>query len=129
MEGFDLSLTPSYKKLICGLLPPSKSQLSLLNHLCLCELTKKKEISVESIHLCLWELRQMGLRSSTVMAGIVLVLALAFTSEMSMVNAARFIVGDDKHWTFGYNYTDWAVKNAPFHVNDTLGKLHKIELE
>lgn len=57
------------------------------------------------------------------MAGIVLVLALAFASEMSTVNAARFIVGDDKHWTFGYNYTDWAIKNAPFHVNDTLGKL------
>ncbi|KAJ4793739.1 Copper ion binding protein [Rhynchospora pubera] len=62
----------------------------------------------------------MGPKSSILVAGVVVVLALTFASEMSTVNAARFIVGDNQHWTFGYNYTDWAQKNAPFHVNDTL---------
>ncbi|XP_009380902.2 uncharacterized protein LOC103969168 [Musa acuminata AAA Group] len=49
--------------------------------------------------------------------GVVL-LVLAFISGTSL--AARIIVGDAAHWTFGYNYTDWAIKNAPFYRNDIL---------
>ncbi|KAL0348366.1 UNVERIFIED_CONTAM: hypothetical protein Sangu_1064400 [Sesamum angustifolium] len=33
----------------------------------------------------------------------------------------RIIVGgSDQNWHFGFNYTDWAIKNAPFYLNDTL---------
>lgn len=31
------------------------------------------------------------------------------------------IVGGDQKWHFGFNYTNWAIKQAPFFVNDTLG--------
>lgn len=65
----------------------------------------------------------MGLKKGACLAGIALVLVLISVSRIPVANAARFIVGDDKHWVFGYNYTDWAIKNAPFHVNDTLGML------
>lgn len=33
----------------------------------------------------------------------------------------RIIVGGSENWHFGYNYTDWAIKNGPFYMNDTLG--------
>lgn len=36
-------------------------------------------------------------------------------------NSNRIIVGGDQKWHFGFNYTDWAIKNAPFYLNDTLG--------
>ncbi|KAL0376110.1 UNVERIFIED_CONTAM: hypothetical protein Scaly_0728600 [Sesamum calycinum] len=33
----------------------------------------------------------------------------------------RIIVGgSDQNWRFGFNYSDWAIKNAPFYLNDTL---------
>ncbi|KAL2344848.1 hypothetical protein Fmac_006133 [Flemingia macrophylla] len=32
----------------------------------------------------------------------------------------NIIVGGSEHWHFGYNYTDWAFKNGPFYLNDTL---------
>ncbi|XP_057972660.1 uncharacterized protein LOC131160796 [Malania oleifera] len=33
----------------------------------------------------------------------------------------RIIVGGgSSKWTFGVNYTDWAIKNGPFYINDTL---------
>ncbi|XP_013705598.1 glycine-rich cell wall structural protein 2 [Brassica napus] len=36
-------------------------------------------------------------------------------------NAPRkFIVGGDKEWTYGFNYSDWASKTAPFFLNDIL---------
>ncbi|CAL9045262.1 uncharacterized protein LOC135584070 [Musa acuminata AAA Group] len=47
-----------------------------------------------------------------------LLLALASISTTSL--AARVIVGDSAHWTFGYNYTEWANKSSPFYQNDTL---------
>ncbi|WOK92202.1 hypothetical protein Cni_G00893 [Canna indica] len=60
----------------------------------------------------------MGFRLGTnLMLGAVLVF-IASISGTSM--AARIIVGDSAHWTFGFNYTDWAIKKAPFHQNDTL---------
>ena len=33
----------------------------------------------------------------------------------------RIVVGDDQKWQFGFNYTNWAIKNGPFYLNDTLG--------
>ncbi|KAH0854345.1 hypothetical protein HID58_078951 [Brassica napus] len=36
-------------------------------------------------------------------------------------NAPRkIIVGGDKEWTYGFNYSDWASKTAPFFLNDIL---------
>ncbi|CAF1839865.1 hypothetical protein HID58_060294 [Brassica napus] len=32
----------------------------------------------------------------------------------------KIIVGGDKEWTYGFNYSDWASKTAPFFVNDIL---------
>ncbi|KAL3843937.1 hypothetical protein ACJIZ3_001340 [Penstemon smallii] len=32
----------------------------------------------------------------------------------------RFVVGGSENWRFGYNYTEWAIKNGPFYLNDTL---------
>ncbi|XP_022853657.1 uncharacterized protein LOC111375099 [Olea europaea var. sylvestris] len=32
----------------------------------------------------------------------------------------RIIVGGSENWRFGFNYTDWAIKNGPFYLNDTL---------
>lgn len=34
----------------------------------------------------------------------------------------RIIVGGSDNWRFGFNYTDWSIKNGPFFLNDTLGK-------
>ncbi|KAG8368326.1 hypothetical protein BUALT_Bualt15G0034000 [Buddleja alternifolia] len=31
-----------------------------------------------------------------------------------------FIVGGSEKWRFGYNYTEWAIKNGPFYLNDKL---------
>ncbi|KAL2231577.1 UNVERIFIED_CONTAM: hypothetical protein Sindi_1752300 [Sesamum indicum] len=37
-------------------------------------------------------------------------------------SSRRIIVGgSEQNWRFGFNYTDWAIKNAPFYLNDTLG--------
>ncbi|KAK4424182.1 hypothetical protein Salat_1611600 [Sesamum alatum] len=37
------------------------------------------------------------------------------------LGSRRIIVGGSDHnWRFGFNYTDWAIKNAPFYLNDTL---------
>ena len=33
------------------------------------------------------------------------------------------LVGDSQGWQAGTNYTQWAIQNSPFHINDTLGKL------
>ncbi|ERN06654.1 hypothetical protein AMTRI_Chr01g112630 [Amborella trichopoda] len=30
------------------------------------------------------------------------------------------VVGGDQGWTFGFNYTDWALKSGPFYLGDTL---------
>ncbi|KAJ3695861.1 hypothetical protein LUZ60_001238 [Juncus effusus] len=63
----------------------------------------------------------MGRGSASVaVINIAVVLLVVCVCQTSVVDARRFIVGDDMHWTFGYNYTDWALKNAPFHTNDTL---------
>lgn len=38
----------------------------------------------------------------------------------------RFTVGGSQNWRFGFNYTNWAITNAPFFLNDTLGNSHHI---
>ncbi|OAY85691.1 uncharacterized protein LOC109707554 [Ananas comosus] len=55
------------------------------------------------------------------------VVALAIAStllSMSVPLAARlnkeFVVGGDQHWRFGYNYSDWALRNFPFIDDDIL---------
>lgn len=35
----------------------------------------------------------------------------------------KIIVGGSEGWHFGFNYTDWAFKNGPFYLNDTLGEI------
>ncbi|PIN05220.1 hypothetical protein CDL12_22239 [Handroanthus impetiginosus] len=36
------------------------------------------------------------------------------------ISSKRIVVGGSENWRFGFNYTDWAIKNAPFYLNDTL---------
>lgn len=66
---------------------------------------------------------EMALRAGHgILQGVAIFLVVVLNvSEGSL--AARFIVGDSARWTFGYNYTDWAITNAPFFQNDTLGNL------
>ncbi|KAK7308584.1 hypothetical protein VNO77_42203 [Canavalia gladiata] len=32
----------------------------------------------------------------------------------------EIVVGGSENWRFGYNYTDWAIKNVPYYAGDTL---------
>ncbi|XWS39983.1 hypothetical protein CRYUN_Cryun18bG0101200 [Craigia yunnanensis] len=32
----------------------------------------------------------------------------------------KIIVGGSENWHFGFNYSDWTFRNAPFYFNDTL---------
>jgi hypothetical protein len=36
----------------------------------------------------------------------------------------KIIVGGSEGWRFDFSYTNWARKNGPFYVNDTLGELY-----
>ncbi|KAK7308586.1 hypothetical protein VNO77_42205 [Canavalia gladiata] len=38
----------------------------------------------------------------------------------------EIVVGGSALWNFGFNYVDWAIKNAPFHQGETLdtGEYH-----
>ncbi|KAK3425474.1 uncharacterized protein LOC104449347 [Eucalyptus grandis] len=54
-----------------------------------------------------------GLRYS----GIVL---LVIATSMAMTEARTIVVGGSENWRFGYNYTDWALKNSPLYINDKL---------
>lgn len=63
------------------------------------------------------------------------VVALAIAStllSMSVPLAARlnkeFVVGGDQHWRFGYNYSDWALRNFPFIDDDILGTFSQRKL-
>ncbi|KAJ8450817.1 hypothetical protein Cgig2_032442 [Carnegiea gigantea] len=33
---------------------------------------------------------------------------------------SRIVVGGSNNWNFGFNYTDWALKNGPFYLNNVL---------
>jgi hypothetical protein len=35
----------------------------------------------------------------------------------------KIIVGGSEGWRFGFSYTNWALKNGPIYINDTLGEL------
>jgi hypothetical protein len=34
----------------------------------------------------------------------------------------KIIVGGSEGWRFNFSYTDWAIKNGPVYLNDTLGE-------
>lgn len=42
-------------------------------------------------------------------------------NNMTQSSNTFVVVGGSENWRFGFNYTDWAIKNAPFFLNDTLG--------
>ena len=35
----------------------------------------------------------------------------------------KISVGGSENWRFGFNYSEWALKNGPFYLNDILGEL------
>ncbi|XP_047324850.1 blue copper protein 1b-like [Impatiens glandulifera] len=44
-----------------------------------------------------------------------------FQGCSNVTNGPRnIIVGGSNNWTFGFNYTDWALKNGPFYIGDSL---------
>lgn len=43
------------------------------------------------------------------------------THKNATQRSNRIVVGGSENWHFGFNYTDWAIKNGPFFLNDTLG--------
>jgi len=45
-------------------------------------------------------------------------------SENKAIAKRSILVGDSEGWRAGTNYTQWAIKNSPFHINDTLGMYH-----
>lgn len=49
-----------------------------------------------------------------------LVIFTIFAAMAAISFATEFIVGDDKGWSVGVNYTDWA-KDKQFIVGDALG--------
>lgn len=53
-------------------------------------------------------------------SGLAIGILLFLCSMPAITLSARTIVGGDQHWHFGFNYTDWARKTAPFFLNDTL---------
>ncbi|KAF8410008.1 hypothetical protein HHK36_002528 [Tetracentron sinense] len=57
---------------------------------------------------------KMGLSSAQ---GLILLV----TASMFAVSLAKtIVVGGSEKWHFGFNYTDWALRNSPFFINDTL---------
>ncbi|KAI3440330.1 Phytocyanin domain-containing protein [Psidium guajava] len=50
-------------------------------------------------------------------AGLVL---LVMATTMAIAEARTIVVGGSENWRYGYNYTDWALKNSPFFINDKL---------
>jgi len=43
-------------------------------------------------------------------------------SLLAVGEANTIVVGGSEGWRFGFNYTDWALQNSPFYINDTLGE-------
>ena len=63
----------------------------------------------------------MALMSSAQL-GFILLVAVASLLEVS--EAKTIVVGGLEGWRFGFNYTDWALQNSPFYINDELGEYH-----
>ncbi|KAL2346378.1 hypothetical protein Fmac_000378 [Flemingia macrophylla] len=52
---------------------------------------------------------------------IVLVVITCVAGDSEPRSRSRTIlVGDSQGWRAGTNYTQWAIQNSPFHINDTL---------
>lgn len=51
------------------------------------------------------------------------VLLLMAASLLAVGEAKTIVVGGSEGWRFGFNYTDWALQNSPFYINDKLGEL------
>ena len=70
----------------------------------------------------------------TIAQGLVIVFLIASTMAGSTARpcgnsnntqtSKRIVVGDSHHWTYGFNYSKWAIKHGPFYLNDTLGELN-----
>lgn len=50
-----------------------------------------------------------------------LLLVVVTASVLAIGQAKTIVVGGSEGWRFGFNYTDWAIQNAPFYINDKLG--------
>ncbi|KAB1220391.1 hypothetical protein CJ030_MR3G009851 [Morella rubra] len=48
------------------------------------------------------------------------VLLLMAASLLAVGEAKTIVVGGSEGWRFGFNYTDWALQNSPFYINDKL---------
>ena len=44
-----------------------------------------------------------------------------FKHDNASCQPKKVIVGGSDYWRFGTNYANWARKNGPFYVGDTLG--------
>ena len=53
--------------------------------------------------------------------GFLIFIVIAFLLAMGS-EAKTTVVGGSEGWRFGVNYTDWAIQNSPFYINDKLGK-------
>ncbi|CAK9155868.1 unnamed protein product [Ilex paraguariensis] len=53
-------------------------------------------------------------------AQVLVLLAIACMVTVCQGQAETIVVGGSENWRFGFNYTDWALKRAPFYINDTL---------
>lgn len=47
---------------------------------------------------------------------------LILPSTPTVTKATTKTVGGSQGWILGFNYTDWALKNCPFYINDTLSE-------
>ncbi|XP_028757683.1 uncharacterized protein LOC114716790 [Neltuma alba] len=52
--------------------------------------------------------------------GAVWLVVMACVVTKGMSEGRSIVVGDSQGWRAGTNYTDWAVQNSPFRINDTL---------
>jgi len=63
----------------------------------------------------------MDFTSTRILAqGVFVFLVLSSVAEGT--EPRTILVGDSQGWRAGTNYTQWAIQNSPFHINDTLGK-------
>lgn len=50
------------------------------------------------------------------------ILILVAVSLLALGEAKTVVVGGSQGWRYGFNYTDWTLKNGPFYIKDTLGQ-------
>ncbi|GKV04696.1 hypothetical protein SLEP1_g16816 [Rubroshorea leprosula] len=49
------------------------------------------------------------------------IILLVIASLLAVTQGSTVTFGGPQHWRYGFNYTDWAIKNSPFYIQDTLG--------